>query len=178
MWALVLIDHQRPDGSWLDKWHASAFYATACCALALAEFEPARARPALARAVEWVLGTQRADGSWGRWRGTVEETAYAVQILARAGGRDRASAVAAAVARGCAFLAGPDAPADPASHPGLWHAKDLYAPVGVVRAARLAAVNLGAALAAAPSARGAGGAVTRRPAAQAESSSAAAAGTG
>ncbi len=34
---------------------------------------------------------------------------------------------------------------DPASYPGLWHDKDIYAPVTVIRAARLAALALGGA---------------------------------
>ncbi|BCB79450.1 hypothetical protein Pflav_058600 [Phytohabitans flavus] len=61
-----LADQQDPDGSWLDRWHASPFYATACCALALDRFgEGPAARVAVDRAVDWVLDTQRPDGSWG-----------------------------------------------------------------------------------------------------------------
>jgi hypothetical protein len=131
--ATWLLDQQRPDGSWYDKWHASPYYATHCCVLALAGRGP-RARHAADAAAEWVLATQRADGSWGRWGGTVEETAYAVRVLVAA--RRTAHAVAA----GCAYLR-----AEPvtARHPALWHAKDLYAPLRVIRAARLTALALG-----------------------------------
>jgi squalene cyclase len=58
-----------------------SYYATACCAAALGSYGGVTAQPTLRKAVEWVLDTQRADGSWGRWTGTYEETAYAVHIL-------------------------------------------------------------------------------------------------
>ena len=46
----------------------------------------------LTRAAEWVLATQRPDGAWGRWEGTAEETAYAVQILVAVGRRQPGAA--------------------------------------------------------------------------------------
>ncbi|MGW4587113.1 prenyltransferase/squalene oxidase repeat-containing protein [Amycolatopsis thermoflava] len=123
---------QHPDGSWTDKWHASPYYATARCFLALAGSGHAAA--ARARALRWIARTQNPDGSWGRWQGTFEETAYAVQVLARAGEpwADEAAA------RGCAFLL---SWAD-AGHPPLWHDKDLYTPGRIVRAEGIAALHL------------------------------------
>ncbi|WP_019819141.1 prenyltransferase/squalene oxidase repeat-containing protein, partial [Saccharomonospora saliphila] len=79
-----LCEWQHPDGSWTDKWHASPYYATVCCATALARYGGDDARRAVRGAVDWVLTTQRSDGSWGRWFGTREETAYAVRLLLRA----------------------------------------------------------------------------------------------
>nr|ACO31276.1 PtmT2 [Streptomyces platensis] len=137
-----LLDNQLPDGSWMDKWHASPYYATACCALALAEFGGPSARAAVDRAAAWALETQRADGSWGRWQGTTEETAYMVQLLMRTRTPGSPGTVARSAARGCDALLAHD---DPASYPGLWHDKDIYAPVTVIRAARLAALALGGA---------------------------------
>jgi halimadienyl-diphosphate synthase len=136
-----LLAHQEPDGSWQDKWHASPYYATMCCTLALTRFGGSKAREAVETAVSWVLGTQRADGSWGRWEGTVEETAYAVQLLLHANAPWSDEAVALAAFHGQGFLrqAG-----DTRRHPPLWHDKDLYTPIAVVRAARLAALNLAA----------------------------------
>jgi hypothetical protein len=133
-----LVERQLPDGSWLDKWHASPYYATMCSTLALHRFARDRAADAVAKATAWVLAGQRDDGSWGRWHGTVEETAYAVQILLLAGVAVGEPAESAA-ARGYAYLlrsAGrqPDAP--------LWHDKDLYVPTAVVRAAVVAALHL------------------------------------
>jgi Squalene-hopene cyclase C-terminal domain/Prenyltransferase and squalene oxidase repeat len=132
-----LQDHQNADGSWQDKWHASAYYATACCVLALTLHGGAGSREAIDRAAAWVIQAQRPDGSWGQWQGTVEETAYAVQILALSA--SDAFAVDA-IKRGCAFLADPPPLAE---HPPLWHGKDLYMPIAVVKAARLAALHMG-----------------------------------
>ncbi|MEU4539723.1 prenyltransferase/squalene oxidase repeat-containing protein [Streptosporangium sp. NPDC023825] len=129
-----LCGEQRPDGSWIDKWHASPYYATVCCVSALARHGDAGCAPALRAAVGWVLETQRPDGSWGLWSGTCEETAYAMQTLLRSSRHD--DAVSRAVLRGDAFLA---EHGDHREHPPLWHDKDLYAPVAVVRAEALAA---------------------------------------
>lgn len=142
-----LCDQQRSDGSWMDRWHSSPYYATYCCALALHGFGGRRSAEAVDRAVRWVLATQRPDGSWGRWNGTAEETAYAVQLLVLTGGSRNGPVEAAsgpsrewAAARGRAYLlrspVGPD-------DPPLWHDKDLYLPVAIVRAAVLAALHLG-----------------------------------
>jgi halimadienyl-diphosphate synthase len=144
---------QRADGSWTDRWHASPYYATACCALALARFDRERSMDAVDRARRWVLATQRPDGSWGRWRGTAEETAYAVQILLNRGGGHAAGADHAdgadppdevsvgAAMRGRAHLLRSLSPAG-AAEPAMWHDKDLYRPAAIVRAVVLGALNL------------------------------------
>ncbi|GLW97500.1 prenyltransferase/squalene oxidase repeat-containing protein [Microtetraspora sp. NBRC 16547] len=139
-------DHQRPDGSWDDRWHASPYYATTSCALALGDFGGEETADAVRRAVRWVLSTQRPDGSWGRWEGTAEETAYAMQILLitrrdgeAAGPADSAAEVTEAAARGYAFLLDAGGQGE---DPPLWHDKDLYLPEAIVRAAVLAALHL------------------------------------
>jgi short subunit dehydrogenase-like uncharacterized protein len=138
----LLRGHQRDDGSWFDRWHASPYYATVCCALALDRFGGADARPAVFAAVRWLLATQRDDGSWGRWQGTTEETAYALLVLrlTRSAPEDPR---AEAVARGYAYLA-PRAAEGAGEHDAvrLWHDKDLYRPTAIVRAAVLAALHL------------------------------------
>ncbi|MDG6105634.1 prenyltransferase [Dactylosporangium aurantiacum] len=139
-----LCAQQLPDGSWTDKWHASPYYATFCCVTALHRYgRPAGGgdgggpAAAIHRAVRWIVATQGADGSWGRWQGTAEETAYAVQTLLLTALDE--PGVHTAAAGGLAYLTEtfgqqPDPP--------LWHDKDLYVPPRIVRAAVLAAFRL------------------------------------
>lgn len=134
-----LRDCQEADGSWWDKWHASPYYATACCARALHRHSRSASAGTVSRAVEWLLDSQRADGSWGRWSGTYEETAYAVQTLLQTGTSRVDNAINQAAARGCIFLR--RSPGD-YQQPPLWHDKDLYAPIRVVQAEGLAALHL------------------------------------
>jgi halimadienyl-diphosphate synthase len=133
-----LCDQQLPDGSWSDRWHASPYYATVCCSLALDQFGHADSVPAVRRAVKWVLGSQRPDGSWGRWFGTLEETSYAMQmlLLTRWSAVDEVREAAAA---GYRYLL---RSIDDDDQPALWHDKDIYLPSAIVRAAVLAALRM------------------------------------
>lgn len=143
----LICERQEADGSWTDRWHASPYYATMCCALALGHFGGPEAAGALRRARTWVRETQRADGSWGRWSGTPEETAYAIHILLS--GEPGTETVQEtkryeeSVTSGRIFLPRPDQLVN--GHidgPALWHDKDLYAPSAIIRAAVLAAHRL------------------------------------
>jgi hypothetical protein len=127
---------QEADGSWTDKWHASPYYATSCCVQGLTVPEAAGpgAAAAVRHAVNWVLGTQRPDGSWGRWGATAEETAYALRVLLAA----ETPEASRAIDRGSAFLRGLGGRFDLVP---LWHDKDLYTPPAVVGAAILATSN-------------------------------------
>lgn len=140
-----LLEQQNADGSWNDRWHASPYYATVCCVPALDSYGGTESRPAVERAIDWVLETQLPDGSWGVWGGTAEETAYALQVLllprAVTSAARRGPEAALAVSRGAAFLrrALPRLETD---NPPMWHDKDLYLPLAIVRAATLAALHL------------------------------------
>ncbi|HEX6468393.1 MAG TPA: hypothetical protein VF069_04805 [Streptosporangiaceae bacterium] len=141
--AAWLGDRRRGDGSWLDKWHASPYYATRSCAVALHRHGGPGHAEAVDGAVRWTLATQRADGSWGDPAPTAEETAYAVQTLLHCGiraGQDTTAAAALAAARGCRFLIEGSAWAGP--HPPLFHGKDLVAIPNLAGAAVLAALDL------------------------------------
>jgi halimadienyl-diphosphate synthase len=136
MW---LRDQQLADGSWSDRWHASPYYATVCCALALHRFDGQKSAPSLRRALEWLMSSQRVDGSWGRWQGTVEETAYALLVLLTTESLSESAGVAPAAARGYAYLQDNAARDDGLP---LFHDKDLYFSSPMVRAAQIAALHL------------------------------------
>jgi hypothetical protein len=142
--ATWLCDQQDPQlGLWMDKWHASPYYATAACALSLSAVPTSRSQMAVRRAVDWILASQRSDGSWGRWGGTAEETAYALNVLLIAGTGGptaRVASIHASAARGYEWLR--DVVHDVGVTPPLWHDKDLYYPRAIVRAAVLGALHL------------------------------------
>lgn len=94
----------------------------------------------LRKAADWLLREQHDDGSWGRWEGTAEETAYAVRTLLDLtdGGSAWTGPAAHAVSRGCAFLL--DRGLDTGQRPPLWIGKELYGPAHLVRAALLGAL--------------------------------------
>lgn len=118
---------RAPEGFWTDKWHLSPLYPTGRAVVALHAFSPDLTAPAL----RWLQETQRADGSWGMWGGSPEETAYAVQALCAAG-----VAEPGAMARAAAYLAGS------VDRPALWIGKGLYCPRRVVDAAVAAALSM------------------------------------
>jgi hypothetical protein len=137
--ANYLLATQNPDGYWTDKWHASPYYATACVTLALARFMGPHL-PAVARAIQWLTTTQRPDGSWGRWSGTLHETACALHVLLSAEPR-YAVPGGDKLVRGARFLTdGLDAKPGDATRPPLWHCKDVYYADKVERALVLSAL--------------------------------------
>ncbi|MFG1607886.1 prenyltransferase/squalene oxidase repeat-containing protein [Actinoplanes sp. NPDC049265] len=130
-----LIGAQNADGSWADKWHGSPFYATATCVQALAGYGGSAARPAVERAVAWVLDQRQGD-RWGLGGGTVEETAYAAWILHLSAASERPELVDSLAAARRGIREGiADRP------PAMWFAKDVYAPVRIIRATCLAVAH-------------------------------------
>ncbi|SEP50699.1 squalene-hopene/tetraprenyl-beta-curcumene cyclase [Rhodospirillales bacterium URHD0017] len=104
---------QMPDGSWFGRWGVNYIYGTwsALCALGAAGFD--RTRPSVARAADWLVAIQNADGGWGEdcasyrldYRGhepapsTASQTAWALLGLMAAGEVGHS-----AVERGVAWL--------------------------------------------------------------------------
>jgi squalene-hopene/tetraprenyl-beta-curcumene cyclase len=104
---------QAEDGSWFGRWGVNYIYGTwsALCALNAAGFD--RTRQSVARAADWLLEIQNADGGWGEdcssykldYRGhepgpsVASQTAWALLGLMAAGDVDHP-----AVERGIAYL--------------------------------------------------------------------------
>jgi len=136
---VMLLEKRVYELYWVDKWHASPYYATTHAVVALLA-EGHFLEHAYQPAIEWLLHTQNDNGSWGYFQmGTVEETAYALTALLH---YNRHHPVNQDVLhRGATYLAGlhhgPDS-----MYPELWIGKDLYAPYDVVRAAVLSALIL------------------------------------
>ncbi|MER5977219.1 prenyltransferase/squalene oxidase repeat-containing protein [Streptomyces sp. NPDC001857] len=136
--ATWLRSRQHPDGSWSDKWHASPYFATMRCALALHRYAGPDAAAALRGSVAWLLDRQRDNGSWGRWEGTAEETAYAVRTLLDLTADIPSEEATEALQRGRAFLLQHGLTME--RHPPLWIGKELYAPAHLIHAAILGAL--------------------------------------
>jgi halimadienyl-diphosphate synthase len=118
---------------WVDKWHASAYYPTAHAVIACAGFE----NDFVADSVEWLLKTQNADGSWGTYLSTAEETAYALQAL-WFWNHKVAKIPRSVFKNGARWLTEHlDQP-----YPPLWIGKCLYNPQLVIRSAVISALAL------------------------------------
>jgi hypothetical protein len=122
------------DSYWFDKWHSSPYYPTAHAIINCLPYDQLM----IESSVQWILATQRHDGSWGHFLPTAEETAYCLQALIlwrRHGGGYITPDV---IRRGATWLAeNMDQPYTP-----LWIGKSLYTPVEVVRSAVLSALKL------------------------------------
>ena len=136
---LRFLHRSRLQGAyWFDKWLISPYYITSHAIIATLSCDPELARDA----IDWMLSTQQADGSWGFYQPTAEETAYCLQALAiyhrEAQRLDRA-----VLDRAAQFLAERYTQPD---HPAMWIEKALYTPIHIVRSALISALSLYAAL--------------------------------
>ena len=130
-----ILDDQEADGSWYGRWGMNYVYGTwsAMCGLQAAGVPPAH--PAMARAAQWLLSIQNADGGWGEdgesykldYQGyeaapsTASQTAWALLGLMAAGKADDP-----AVKRGVAYLLSTQ------NDEGLWD-EALYTATGFPR---------------------------------------------
>ncbi|NLE43369.1 MAG: hypothetical protein GX620_01505 [Chloroflexi bacterium] len=133
----MLLDSRKYNTFWIDKWHASPYYATAHTLTALLNAREYLA-PVCQHTVDWIEHTQRDDGSWGYFEhGTIEETAFAMSALLHFNRRRPVDAET--LHRGAAYLAREHR--GPAStYPQLWIVKSLYAPYDIVRSSILGAL--------------------------------------
>jgi halimadienyl-diphosphate synthase len=136
-----LLGHRTFDTYWVDKWHASPYYATAHVLVGLVKTAPS-VLDECRRTVSWLMHTQREDGSWGFFdQGTAEETAYALIALLHSNRRFPINKDL--LKRGVEFLCHEVADKRNSHHyPPLWLGKPLYVPRDVVRATVLAALLL------------------------------------
>jgi halimadienyl-diphosphate synthase len=136
---IMLLDNRKYNVYWIDKWHASPYYATSHALVALLKVGGHLAL-AHRHVVDWCLHTQRDDGSWGFFgHGTPEETAYALMALLHC---HRLEPIDPDVLhRGAGYLVR-TYQMDDSTHPEFWIAKCLFAPYDVVRSAILAALIL------------------------------------
>ena len=118
---------------WVDKWHSSTYYATSHAIIACAKL----ASGLVQDSVEWLLGSQNRDGSWGTYIPTAEETAYAIQAL-WFWNENVARVPKSALKHGARWLQEHmDQP-----YPPLWIGKCLYNPSLVIRSAVISALAL------------------------------------
>nr|WP_314075411.1 squalene--hopene cyclase [uncultured Roseococcus sp.] len=67
---------QKPDGSWFGRWGTNYIYGTwsVLCALNAAGLD--HNDPTIARAADWLLSIQRADGGWGEDERSYDQNGY------------------------------------------------------------------------------------------------------
>lgn len=119
---------------WLDKWQTSPYYSTSHAIIAAHSYDFNMCE----QAVNWILSTQKADGSWGSNPNlsTAEETAYCIQALRvwdKLYGKVRKGVIEHAIR----WLEKNSEP----PYPPLWIGKTLYCPENVVRATILSAID-------------------------------------
>ncbi|MBN1875952.1 MAG: cyclase [Anaerolineae bacterium] len=125
------IDHSF----WFDKWHVSPYYATTQAVIACAGY----ANELVTNAVDWLLTTQKDDGSWGyySYMSTAEETAYCLQALMLWKQHGHQIPNKTLTQGKIWLLEHIDLP-----YPALWIDKCLYCPELIVRSAILSALAL------------------------------------
>lgn len=131
--ALTQIQRWKNNGQvWFDKWHASPYYLSVPIVEALAGLDD----ELIEERIQWLLATQRPDGSWGYfYRSTLEETSYALLALLACMMRGyRIDPIR--IHRAAQYLVR----FRDDINPPLWIGKCLYTPYFVVRAVRVAAL--------------------------------------
>jgi halimadienyl-diphosphate synthase len=137
---LALLANRIDETYWVDKWHASPYYGTAHAVIALLQSGFSLVDE-IGYSIDWLLHTQRPDGSWGFFdSGTAEETAYAMLALLQFH-RQRPVANVDMFHRAADYLKCAYTQPD-AVFPSLYIGKVLFAPYALIRAAILGALLL------------------------------------
>lgn len=133
---VMLLNSRKYNMYWTDKWHASPYYVTAHVLVGLLSQKREYLAYACSHTIDWILHTQREDGSWGFFdKGTAEETAYALIALLHY--HQHQSLDVNVIHKGVEFLK--KSYNDKAlNYPEFWIGKDLFAPFDVIRSVILA----------------------------------------
>jgi len=129
----ALLEREKKEGYWSDKWHHSPYYTTSHIVIAAAGYMDELAE----ESVSWILQNQNEDGSWGFQVKTVEETAYCLQALCM-WHKEGHEVPLDALKRGRDWL---DSHYKEPYH-SLWIGKVLYQPTRVIRSAAISALLL------------------------------------
>ncbi len=127
---------RHEDTFWSDKWHASVYYPTSKALMILAPHAPDMMDDTLT----WFLNTQHANGAWGQYMPTIEETAHALLALLHYH-RTIRPLPTEPLHKAARYLMAEERPFEH-EYPELWITKVLYAPTFAIRSAILAALNL------------------------------------
>lgn len=140
---LMLLSSRQYNIYWIDKWHTSPYYATTHVLMGLLN-RGSYLINACENTIDWLLHTQREDGSWGFFEiGTPEETAYALIALVHYH-HQYENIDFNVLQRGFTYLekAYEKMSLDSLDHPELWIGKCLYMPYDIVRSAILVSLIL------------------------------------
>jgi halimadienyl-diphosphate synthase len=133
----AVLDKRIYNIHWMDKWHSSPYYATSHVVVGFLRHDK-QLLNGIRPTIDWLLHTQREDGSWGFYAdGTAEETAYALTALLHYHQHEPVDKDI--LQRGADYLLKTYQGKD-SVYPALWIDKSLYVPHDVVRAAILAAL--------------------------------------
>ena len=123
------------EGYWLDKWHASPYYATSHAIIIGRKYN----EPMFERAVNWILRTQNSNGSWGYYSAsTAEESAYCLQAIS-VWNKEFNTIPKEKIILGYSWLR---KKLDDLDQTPLWIGKGLYCPELVVKATIVSALAL------------------------------------
>jgi halimadienyl-diphosphate synthase len=126
------LESQKNDMYWVDKWNSSPFYSSAHYVIACSMYKYEMAK----NTVDWIIKSQRPDGSWGHFHPTAEETAYCLQALCL--WNKKFGVPNNVIQKGRAWLIEHLAP----PYPPIWIGKGLYSAELVARSSILSAMRL------------------------------------
>jgi halimadienyl-diphosphate synthase len=121
---------------WSDKWHASVYSPTSLALMVLPPYIPNEMETTL----RWLLSTQHANGAWGQYMPTREETALTLLALLNYH-RTIRSLAQEPLRRAAEYLIATERPLEEC-YPELWISKALYTPTFAIRSTMLAALGL------------------------------------